>query len=176
MSEILIEEGNVVPVQSPVVVCGDIHGQVRRRRQALPTSLACQFYDLEELFRTGGQCPDTSYIFMVGARSPGAGSDAMQGDFVDRGYYSLETLTRLLTLKARCTQTMHALARVTPFRYPDRIVLLRGNHETRQITQAYGFYDECQTKYGNANAWRYCCAVFARHHHPFIPLTRLAST
>ena len=48
--EILLEEGNVQAVASPVTVCGDIHGQ---------------FYDLEELFRTGGQLPDTSYIFMV---------------------------------------------------------------------------------------------------------------
>jgi serine/threonine-protein phosphatase 6 catalytic subunit len=111
-----LEEGNISAVSSPITVAGDIHGQ---------------FYDLEELFRTGGYPPDTSYIFM--------------GDFVDRGYYSLETFTRLLTLKVK---------------YPDRIVLLRGNHETRQITQVYGFYDECQQKYGNANAWRYCTEVF----------------
>lgn len=116
VKELLIEESNVQPVTSPVTVCGDIHGQ---------------FHDLLNLFKTGGDLPSTSYIFM--------------GDFVDRGYNSLETFSLLLCLKAR---------------YPAHITLLRGNHESRQITQVYGFYDECQRKYGTANAWKYCCEVF----------------
>ncbi|CAF0846872.1 unnamed protein product [Didymodactylos carnosus] len=116
ISDILFEESNVQPVFSPVTICGDVHGQ---------------YYDVQELFKTGGYPPDTQYIFM--------------GDFVDRGYYSLETLTQLLVFKAK---------------WPHRLTLLRGNHESRQVTQVYGFYDECMKKYGNANLWRFCCRLF----------------
>ena len=116
IKEILIEESNVQPVSAPVTICGDIHGQ---------------FHDLLELFEKGGQIPDTRYIFM--------------GDFVDRGYNSVETFQLLLCLKLK---------------WPDCITLLRGNHETRGVTSVYGFYEETLRKYGNVNPWKYCTEVF----------------
>ena len=86
--EILIEESNVQPVSSPVTICGDIHGQ---------------FWDLKELFRKGGMPPQTNYIFLVFQINPSHHSilTRSQGDFVDRGHYSLETISLLLALKAR---------------------------------------------------------------------------
>ncbi len=117
VSDVFMEEANVQPVVSPVTVCGDIHGQ---------------FFDILELLRIGGEVEEGErYIFM--------------GDFVDRGYHSVETLSLLLLFKGR---------------YPSQMTLLRGNHESRQVTRVYGFYEEILTKYGNANVWRYCTDVF----------------
>lgn len=91
--EILSEEGNVQRVEAPVTViasfiqfhfiemhqvCGDIHGQ---------------FYDMMELFKVGGECPDTNYLFL--------------GDFVDRGSHSVETFLLLLSLKVDRQKTTY---------------------------------------------------------------------
>ncbi|EDU39852.1 serine/threonine-protein phosphatase 6 [Pyrenophora tritici-repentis Pt-1C-BFP] len=148
VKECLMEESNIQPVRTPVTVCGDIHGQ---------------FYDLLELFRVAGGMPNDApaaplappvtlpaTINPADLEPPTIGGNGQQnfiflGDFVDRGYFSLETFTLLMCLKAK---------------FPDRVTLVRGNHESRQITQVYGFYEECQTKYGNASVWKACCQVF----------------
>lgn len=115
-SELLRNEPNIVHVSAPVTLVGDIHGQ---------------FFDLKEIFIIAGPAKDTDYIFL--------------GDYVDRGYHSVETFLLLIALKVR---------------YPHNVHLLRGNHESRQVTQVYGFYDECIRKFGLSTVWRLCTEVF----------------
>jgi len=84
-----------------------------------------QFQDFKELLRITGPPPDTNFLFL--------------GDYVDRGDASVPTVS-LCWLYKLC--------------YPNRVHLLRGNHEARQITQVYGFFDECMKRYGSAQVWR----------------------
>jgi diadenosine tetraphosphatase ApaH/serine/threonine PP2A family protein phosphatase len=67
------------------------------------------------------------------------------GDYVDRGYHSLNTFLFLACLKLE---------------YPDCIYLLRGNHESRQISNRYGFFHEITLNYGHSGLWSLCNAAF----------------
>ena len=111
--------------------------------------------------RGGSSGRDDSAIGVNEVSGSGNQNFIFLGDFVDRGYFSLETFTLLMCLKA---MWVHSFAwfdlELTKYRYPDKITLVRGNHESRQITQVYGFYEECQQKYGNASVWKSCCQVF----------------
>lgn len=122
IKEILCTEENLVHLNAPIVVCGDIHGQ---------------FEDLIHIFRCGGRPPYANYLFM--------------GDYVDRGPRSVEVISLLFALKLE---------------YPGNITILRGNHECREVTRRYGFYDECMDKYGDSRVWKYFTDAF-----DFLPLS-----
>ncbi|EAY08407.1 protein phosphatase 4 catalytic subunit, putative [Trichomonas vaginalis G3] len=90
-----------------------------------------QFYDLLELFSVGGHPPEQNFLFL--------------GDYVDRGFYSTETFFLLLALKVR---------------FPTKIFLIRGNHESAQVTQDYGFKEEIKRKYNDESVYDLCLEVF----------------
>lgn len=83
-----------------------------------------QFLDLLRIFEHGGYLPSANYVFL--------------GDYVDRGKRNLETICLLLAYKIK---------------YPDKLFLLRGNHEDAKINRVYGFYDECKRRF-NVHLWK----------------------
>ena len=98
-----------------------------------------QYYDLLRFFNDAGLPGQTSYLFL--------------GDYVDRGTCSIETICLLMAYKVK---------------HPQMVGLLRGNHESRSVTQVYGFYDECIKKYGSAGIWKQLTDLF-----DFLPVSAL---
>ncbi|CAG9860015.1 unnamed protein product [Phyllotreta striolata] len=85
-------------------VCGDIHGQ---------------FYDLMNIFELNGLPSETNpYLF--------------NGDFVDRGSFSVECIFTLFGFKLL---------------FPNHFFMSRGNHESATMNQMYGFDGEVKSKY-----------------------------
>ncbi|OHT02171.1 Ser/Thr protein phosphatase [Tritrichomonas foetus] len=95
----------ILSLRAPVIIVGDLHGHI---------------FDLFHILKKYGYPPETKYLFL--------------GDIVDRGEFSTETLTLILTMKAL---------------YPDDIYVIRGNHEFGEIADHCGFFSELISLYGN---------------------------
>ena len=76
-----------------------------------------QYYDLIRVFDILNYPPQSTFLFL--------------GDYVDRGKQSLECLLLLLCLKIQ---------------FPEKIFLIRGNHESEALNKIYGFFDECKRR------------------------------
>ncbi|CAN8074428.1 unnamed protein product [Agarophyton chilense] len=94
-----------VTAGNSITVCGDVHGQ---------------YYDLTNgvFERNGLPSAKNPYLF--------------NGDFVDRGSFSVEVILTLLAFKAWCPEAVH---------------LTRGNHESLSMNRIYGFEGEVKVKY-----------------------------
>ena len=89
-----------------------------------------QYYDLLRIFEHCGYPGEYNYLFL--------------GDYVDRGKQSLETICLLLCYKIK---------------YPEKVTLLRGNHESSVTNRIYGFYDECKRRY-SVRLWKSFTELF----------------
>lgn len=69
-----------------------------------------QYYDVCHMLEKAGKPGDINYLFL--------------GDFVDRGIYGTEVMLLLMSLKIN---------------YPQNVILLRGNHESRSMTENFTF-------------------------------------
>ena len=116
-----------VNIEPGVVVVGDIHGNI---------------YDLLRIMNNNGYPPKTRYLFL--------------GDYVDRGEYSVEVISFLLSMLVL---------------FPEEITLLRGNHEFRSINSMYGFRSEIMTYYNDDELYKEFNDIF-----DYLPVAALVGT
>ena len=124
-TELFKREPNVLRLDAPVVICGDIHGQ---------------FFDLATALEEGGQPGASHYLFL--------------GDYVDRGassffsflkkiiMSSIFLITILSSIGDFSTEVVFYLL-AQKINNPESIHMLRGNHESRLMCEYMTFLVEC---------------------------------
>ena len=109
--ELISEEDNVLMLEAPINVVGDVHGQL---------------FDVFNMFDTAKEKSNEKEKFLF------------LGDYVDRGHFSIETFAYLACLKIK---------------NPEKIFLIRGNHESPNVNQMYGLYNDVLQLYGSPTIW-----------------------
>ena len=161
---VLAAEPNVVRLQAPITVCGDIHGQfydlinildqlgAPGGSQPTPEPSCTNSSTSTAPGATAAKAPEPEQVRMTdGSESESDGESATTrqilflGDYVDRGYFSTEVLLYLVAMKLK---------------YPARVHLLRGNHETRMMTEYMTFKSEVLYKYKSEELYDACVDLF----------------
>lgn len=110
---VMSREPNILRLDAPVIVVGDIHGQ---------------FFDLVNILNEAAKSAEAA-----GKVDSSGPTFLFLGDYVDRGHYSCEVMLYLLALKVA---------------NPEKVWLVRGNHECASVSAHFGFKQECKMKYG----------------------------
>ena len=84
------------------------------------------YEELKDIFKICGDASNTQYLFL--------------GDYINKGWNSLSVVMLLMVLLAK---------------YQSNITLLRGNHDSRMMSNPYGFYNECIKKYSKPDEGNY---------------------
>lgn len=105
-------EPMVVKLNSSAIIVGDLHGHI---------------LDLFRILKKFGLPPNQTYVFL--------------GDIIDRGEFSLETITLIFTMKVL---------------YPQNTIVVRGNHEFKELCQTCGFVCELAQVYKSTEALEKC--------------------
>lgn len=148
LSQISQGQNVLIPKDSILHICKEVKRIIKEQQCLLRLrtpitifgDIHGQYSDMLNFFKKSGKPPETQMLFL--------------GDYVDRGKNSIEVLMHLF-----CLKIMH----------PNSVWMLRGNHECREISRLYGFYDECCSKY-NEEIWKLFNDIF-----DFFPIAAVIS-
>lgn len=133
---------NVVPALTPLVVVGDIHGQIKDILNHVITAggplvpaevlRAQSRRNKQKKNKSGGKRVKPHDTTTATTAAPPFNNYLFLGDYVDRGRRGLQCMCLLFVAKLLS---------------PDAVTLLRGNHESRLTNMQYGFLAECCAAY-----------------------------
>jgi serine/threonine-protein phosphatase 2A catalytic subunit len=152
----LLQSGgdNIVSLE----VAQDLCEEAKKTLQAEPTLLDIKIEEGESICVVGdihGQLNDLKANLFRQPADPKR-KLLFLGDYVDRGPNGVEVVSLLFALKVE---------------FPDRVFLLRGNHEEAMTSRIYGFLYEVRTKFGGLDLWAKFNSTFC-----FLPLAAIINS